>query len=150
MTTPTRPSERRRFAKFAAVGASGAVVDFGVFNLLATLLGVAPVAASVLSFFCAVLSNYTLNRLWTFPDSRSKRKRVQLSQYALVSVVGLAIRTPLFQYASRGYLAALGTRSLLGLATETLAHNLALATAIGVVMVWNFFANRYWTFGDVG
>ena len=149
MTTPTRPSERRRFAKFAVVGASGAVVDFGVFNALSLLTGVTPVVASMLSFGCAVVTNYMFNRLWTFPDSRSKRKRVQLTQYAVVSVVGLLIRTPIFQVASGWLLGAMGSRWLLGLAPETLAHNLALATAIGVVMLWNFFANRYWTFGDV-
>jgi putative flippase GtrA len=29
-------------------------------------------------------------------------------------------------------------------------HNLTLAVAILVVMMWNFFANRYWTYNDVG
>lgn len=125
-------------------------MDFGVFNLLVSLAGVAPLLASVASFCCAVVSNYTFNRLWTFPESRRKRKRIQLPQYTVVSVVGLAIRTPIFSVASSAYLAALGGRGLLGLSADTIAHNLALATAIGAVMLWNFFANRYWTFGDVG
>ena len=29
------------------------------------------------------------------------------------------------------------------------AHNLSLAIVIGVVMIWNFLANRYWTYSDV-
>jgi hypothetical protein len=32
---------------------------------------------------------------------------------------------------------------------EFLANNLALAVAVIVVMFWNFFINRYWTYGDV-
>jgi putative flippase GtrA len=30
-----------------------------------------------------------------------------------------------------------------------MAHNIALAAAVLVVMMWNFFANRYWTYNDV-
>jgi putative flippase GtrA len=26
---------------------------------------------------------------------------------------------------------------------------LSLATAVSVVLLWNFFVNRYWTYGDV-
>jgi putative flippase GtrA len=37
-----------------------------------------------------------------------------------------------------------------GILTPTLlAHNLALAGAVIVVMFWNFFINRYWTYSDV-
>jgi hypothetical protein len=32
---------------------------------------------------------------------------------------------------------------------EFLAANLALAVAVIVVMFWNFFVNRYWTYSDV-
>jgi putative flippase GtrA len=32
---------------------------------------------------------------------------------------------------------------------EFLAKNLTLAVAVGIVMLWNFFVNRYWTYNDV-
>jgi hypothetical protein len=32
---------------------------------------------------------------------------------------------------------------------EILANNLALAIAVIVVMFWNFFINRYWTYDDI-
>jgi len=32
---------------------------------------------------------------------------------------------------------------------EILAKNATLAFAIGVVMIWNFFINRYWTYNDI-
>ena len=31
----------------------------------------------------------------------------------------------------------------------TLGGNLALAAAVIIVLFWNFFANRYWTYADV-
>jgi putative flippase GtrA len=30
-----------------------------------------------------------------------------------------------------------------------ISQNLALACSVGVIMLWNFFANRYWTYSDV-
>jgi putative flippase GtrA len=35
------------------------------------------------------------------------------------------------------------------LTPDFLAKNLTLAVAVGVVMLWNFFVNRYWTYNDV-
>jgi putative flippase GtrA len=29
------------------------------------------------------------------------------------------------------------------------AKNVTLAIAVGIVMLWNFFINRYWTYNDV-
>ena len=33
--------------------------------------------------------------------------------------------------------------------SEFLAKNATLVLAIGIVMIWNFFINRYWTYNDV-
>jgi hypothetical protein len=62
----------------------------------------------------------------------------------------LAIRTPLFA-SLEGPLRRLFERLELPtrLSPEFLGHNIALAFAVGVVMLWNFFANRYWTYNDV-
>ena len=67
----TNAKERSRFIRFAIVGAAGAVIDFGVFNFLTNLVGYFKenvVWASVISFILAVISNFTWNRLWTYPD----------------------------------------------------------------------------------
>jgi putative flippase GtrA len=32
---------------------------------------------------------------------------------------------------------------------EFLAKNMTLAVAVGIVMLWNFFVNRYWTYNDI-
>ena len=143
--------ERERFLRFAVVGIIGAVVDFGVFNLLTSLLRVKPVWASVLSFAAAVCSNFTWNRYWTYPDSRSKRISQQVIQFGIISLVGLAIRTPLFVRLERPLTDWFAFLQLPvgSLSPEFLGHNLALAIAVLVVMFWNFFINRYWTYSDV-
>ncbi len=157
---PRVKREMARFMKFIVVGGIGAVVDFGTFNILNGLLGVWSVAASVMSFSAAVTSNFLWNRFWTYPDSRSKRLRHQVGQFVAVSLMGLAIRTPLFAYvespairfAERTQLLALGARYLpipTNLDPTMLGRNLALALAVVIVMTWNFGINRFWTYGDV-
>ncbi|MCW5876328.1 MAG: GtrA family protein [Anaerolineales bacterium] len=142
--------EQKRFAKFAIVGATGTVVDYLIFNLAAFLFGLPEIFAQGISFVAAVTSNFIFNRNWTFRDSRSKRLRVQLSQYLLVNLLGLLIRTPIFATLASALHAAMDHLQLpLGISASWLAHNLALAGAIGVVMLWNYIINRRWTFGDV-
>ena len=147
----TNPRERTRFLRFAVVGIIGAVVDFGTFNLLNGLFGVPAVWASVISFSAAIISNFTWNRFWTYPDSRSKRLSVQLIEFMVISLVGLAIRTPLFAFLDKVLLMILSSSGIeaIGLSAEFIGHNLALAISVVVVMFWNFFVNRYWTYNDI-
>jgi putative flippase GtrA len=152
--------EVARFMKFAVVGGIGAFVDFGTFNLLNGLFGIWSVLASMMSFSAAVTSNFVWNRFWTYPDSRSKQLRHQVSQFAVVSLIGLAIRTPLFAAVESPAIAITERWQLvravgrvLGFAGSLdptmVGRNLALAAAVVVVMLWNFGINRLWTYGDV-
>jgi putative flippase GtrA len=146
----TNPKERSRFLRFAVVGIIGAVIDFGVFNLLSQLFNVRAVVASVISFSLAVCSNFIWNRYWTYPDSRSKPVRHQIMQFLVISVLGLAIRTPLFAWLEKWMVQEITTMKLTMPFTPTfIGHNLSLAIVIIVVMFWNFFANRFWTYADV-
>jgi putative flippase GtrA len=145
------PDERGRFLRFAVVGAIGAVVDFSTFNILVTIFRTPTISASVFSFLAAVMSNFLWNRFWTYPDSRSKKIPRQIAQFSLVSIVGLGIRTPLFAWLEKlliRSLPALLPKNFL-LSSTVLGHNAALAIAILVVMMWNFYANRMWTYNDV-
>lgn len=162
--SPSAERTRRevtRFLKFSVVGAIGAVVDFGTFNLLSTVLGLWSVAASILSFSAAVTSNFLWNRNWVYPDSRAKPVTAQAAQFALVNVVGLLIRTPVFALgeAPMARLAAgLWPRlqslpaPVSGLASRlspaVAGSNLALALAVIIVLFWNFGVNRLWTYSD--
>lgn len=147
----TNPRERTRFFRFAVVGIIGAVVDFGVMNLLTGLFHFSLVLAGTISFIAAILSNFFWNRYWTYPDSRSKPIMRQLMIFAAVSVMGLAIRIPLL-----ALLEPPMERLFIGLnwgfpLFDPLfyADNFTLAIAVIVVMFWNFFVNRYWTYNDV-
>lgn len=150
MTLILKRNEQARFMRFALVGAIGAVIDFGVFNLLTHFTGINAVIASVISFICAVCSNFIWNRYWTYPDSRTKHITHQLLQFIIISVIGLAIRTPLFAYLEKVLAKSFANSVFTVPFTPTfLSHNISLAVTIIVVMFWNFFANRFWTYGDI-
>lgn len=150
MKLPSVGKEQSRFLRFALVGAVGAVIDFGVFNLLTHLTDINAVIASVISFITAVCSNFIWNRYLTYPDSRSKNVAHQLVQFLAISLIGLAIRTPIFAFLEGNLINYLSNASFsLPFTPVFLGHNLSLATGIVVVMFWNFFANRFWTYADV-
>jgi putative flippase GtrA len=153
----SNPKELKRFVKFAIVGTIGAGVDFTVLNLMKLLfegLGLGEgwsaslqahqiqlAAANTVSFSVAVLSNFTWNRLWTFPESRARSIGSQLMQFAIVNVAGLGINTVLLLVADRYVFQHL--------VSERMSYNLAKALAIGVVLFWNFAVNRIWTYRGI-
>ena len=165
----SRSREAERFIKFAMVGALGAVIDAGtLFMLQATVLapvdpgrGLKVALASSIAFFVAVCSNFYWNRVWTYPDSRSRSMRRQLTQFTIVSLTGWIGRTlwislsyvwlgavfmPLFlpeiQLLRPGYVPSASAEAKVG-------TMVAWLIGVVVVMIWNFLANRYWTYSDV-
>jgi putative flippase GtrA len=146
----TNSRERSRFLRFAVVGSVGAVIDFSLFNIQTSLLKVPPIVAQAFSFTVAVCSNFLWNRLWTYPDSRSKSIRYQVIQFFIVNVIGLMIRTPLIGWLGPVFISLFTRMAIPFSISSTIAgHNVALAIAVGIVMLWNFFINRYWTYSDV-
>ncbi|MBP6472075.1 MAG: GtrA family protein [Chloroflexi bacterium] len=139
------PKEAERFFKFLIVGTIGFVVDFGTLTLLKETTGLATVVANTISFTAAVISNFTLNRYWTYPDSRSKSLMSQMGQFAVVSIIGLVINNlilVLLEPVFDSLLAGIGVLALPGYIPAKI-----LATI--VVLFWNFFVNRFWTYSDV-
>ena len=133
----SHPKEIHRFVKFSMVGALGAIIDFGLLNLMRGVFDWSLLWANTLSVCVAIASNFTWNRLWTYPESRTRKKRVQLPQFAVVNLVGLLLNN----------LIVIGLDAVLvPHVGEPLSYNIAKAAAIGVVLFWNFGINRLWTY----
>ncbi len=145
------PKERTRFLRFLVVGTFGAFVDFGIENILHRFLGIPYVWSGTISFICAVLSNFFWNRYWTYPDSRTKPLIGQLVQFFMVNVTGLVIRIPILRFLEpvmTNIFQIMPGKYLL-LPPDAMGENVTLAIAVGIVLFWNFFVNRYWTYNDV-
>ncbi len=134
---PLPNKELARFTRFLTVGALGTLLDFGLLTLL-KLAGLPTLFANSLSFTAGLINNFTWNRLWTFRDAAQANWQKQLAQYALVSLVGLVLND----------LLVLSLETVLGtwLGQPAWGYLPAKVVATGVVVFWNYFANRTWTF----
>ena len=166
--------EAERFFKFAVVGVIGFIVDFGIFNLLLhpfevwlapdaafyesliswglaaeQIFRLPPTLAGTVSFIAAIISNFLWNRYWTYPDSRSKSLRRQFVMFVVVSVAGILIRAPIINYTHEPFSHLVDGVPTLQAYAGRIGDNLALVLAVIIVMFWNFFVNRYWTYNDV-
>lgn len=129
----TRRRGVRQFVKFGIVGASGFVVNLIIFTALRHPLTVDDrihwyyVIYSI-AFLCGGVSNYVLNRIWTFRSSgHAVREGIS---FISVSVAALAVALIV------GHLVA----PLVGAGHK----NWFISTC--AAMVVNFVVNKYWTF----
>jgi len=133
----TSNKEIQRFSRFLAVGAIGTILDFSLLTLL-KLAGLPTLFANSLSFTVGLLNNFTWNRLWTFNDGHQTDWRKQFAQFTLISLFGLVVNN----------LIVLSLEDILGnmLGQPEWGYLPAKVIATGVVVFWNYFANRMWTF----
>ena len=112
MSFISNKQERTRFLKFAFVGVTGTIVDFGLMNLLRLVFDIPLIWAQAISFSIAVINNFLWNRFWTYPDSRSKAAHRQLIQFFLINLVGIVIRTPMITWLDKILLKSIDQSSL--------------------------------------
>ena len=155
------PKEAERFTKFLVVGTLGFIIDFGTLTFLVEVVNLPSLVASqtpfgeiaglvlanTIAFSLAVLSNFLWNRYWTYPESRAKRKRVQLPQFAIVSILGLLINNTILALTTPLFTMLIAAISFIPNSIDGYIPAKILATI--VVLFWNFFVNRFWTFGNV-
>jgi putative flippase GtrA len=144
-------NDRKRFFRFAVVGVSGTIVDFSIFNLLSVAAGFPVIPSSIASFTVAVINNFIWNRQWTYPESKEKPLSDQLIKFSIVSILGLLIRTPLFALIEKPLILLISVYvgQKLFIDPTIIGHNIALALVIIVVLFWNYFVNRIWTYKDI-
>jgi putative flippase GtrA len=126
-----------RFLRFLAVGSLGTLLDFSLLTAL-KLAGLPTLAANSLSFSAGLVNNFILNRRWTFVDARRAPWTTQLLQFGLVSLVGLILNNAIVVLLE----ASLGTLT----GQPEWGYLPAKIIATGLVVFWNYFANRFWTF----
>ncbi len=147
---PINNLEKRRFIKFALVGVSGTLIDFGIFNLL-LFFKFSSNFAYTISFIVAVLNNFYWNRNWTYPESKIHPIKTQLIKFSSVSVAGFLIRTNLYkiiEQPSIKFAEGILNKGFL-FSAEVVGKNISLAFVIVVVLCWNYFANRLLTYNDI-
>jgi len=143
--------EIKRFIKFAIVGAVGLVIDIALLNIFERNLGMAVPVAVALAFVIAATHNFIWNRLWVYPESRTQKKRRQMPVFLAVNAAGLLISELIFLlfHAPITELVRLVPIPVIQLHYRGIGLNATKLLAAVVVMIWNFFVNRFVTFRSV-
>ena len=116
--------------RFAVVGFSAFVIDFGTTYLLKEKAKANKYLANTTAFIISASYNFTLNRLWTW-GSQDTAIAMQALKFGGVMTTGLLIAS--------GLIYILNDRMKLNFYISKLM-------AVSVVMVWNFTMNNFVTF----
>lgn len=128
-----RSGELTRFFKYCLVGGSGILVNEGMLWLLHEFTGLPLALSSAIAIELAIISNYTINNFFTFPDRSAPGVGAffrRLAKFNTVSLVGLGINM-----------------GILLLFTNVFHFYYLLSNLVGiaVAMMWNYLVNLGWT-----
>lgn len=118
-----------RFLRFLLVGGFATGVHYAVLVSAVRLLGWDPVPAAAAGFIVGAVVNYLLNRSFTFGSDAPHA--VAVPRFASIAFAGLLL-----------------TVALVHVGTDVFGWHylVAQALATGVVLLWNFVGNAFWTF----
>lgn len=119
-----------KMIKFGLVGLFGMIIDFGVTWLCKEKLKWNKYIANGCGFTLAVISNYSINRHWTFTSNNPLWVK-EFIIFLTVSLIGLLLNT-IFLYFFHH--------------KKDKNFYIAKFMAILVVFIWNFLANYFFNF----
>lgn len=118
-----------QFIKFAAIGVIGTAAHYVLLISLVQFLSIDAIIASGAGFTLGAIINYYLNFHYTFQST--KLHTDALPKFFTVALIGLCINTILMSL-------------LTGM--NDIHYLLSQIIATGIVLIWNFIANKIWTF----
>ena len=127
---PVFPRLIRQFTAFVGVGALATALDYAVFFVALQFLGADPVPAALSGYAAGGVLSYLLNRAHVFETARAHRAAV----LRFLGVMGVG-------FLLTGYAMRVFTEGF------SLGPLLARILTYGVVLVFNFVAHRFFTFG---
>ena len=122
-----------RLLKFGVVSASGVAVNMGCLYLLKEFAGIPYFVASVIAIELSILSNFTINLLWTWSDRSGEG----------------TLWTKIIRYhIGAGATAFLGNYLILIALTEIFGIHYLISNLIGIAVgtLANYIINDLWTF----
>jgi dolichol-phosphate mannosyltransferase len=137
----------KQFVKFGVTGVIGAIIDFGTYALLTrvfhwttlyTVAGYEISAANNVSVLVAIMSNFLLNKYWTFRYREGSAAKQWLGYFSLNVVTWalnqllmsyFAFRVPIFE-------------QVFGNSKDFAAK----VAAIGIILFLNFFGSKFLVF----
>jgi putative flippase GtrA len=118
-----------QFILFAFMGGVGTLVHYAELILLVSRFSVDPVLASTAGAVSGALVNYLLNYRFTFGSRQLHRQT--LPKFLAVAGLGFILNAALMWFAVR---------------VIALHYLFGQIVATCLVLIWNYMANRHWTF----
>lgn len=118
-----------RFVRYAGVGAIGTVGHYATLFFLVDFVGLGAVAASSTGFLVGGMINYLLNYKFTFQSQESHTTTAP--RFFAIALGGFFLN---------------GGAMFLFVNQIGLYYLLAQLVATGIILIWTFLANHYWTF----
>ena len=118
-----------RLIKFTVVGLSIAVFHYESAVLMVDRGGLAPALANSIAFLAAAALSYTLQTLWTFESSFTKRNAIR---FVIVLLVGVVV-----SWGTSTAVAALG-----------LPYRLGVLIVLFLIPGLNFLLHHFWTYAE--
>ncbi len=125
-------------AKHLLVGAAATVVDLKLFEL-GTFIFFGPITSKVISFLLSTFIKYLGNKYWAFQKSEQEHVPKELTQFFLVTVVGLLIDVGFFYYFTK----IMGPQFSLELVIWT---KVSVLFAAIIAAFWNFIGYKFFVF----
>ncbi len=129
-----------QFARYVVVGLTAVAVHFVLMTILVEAFAVAKGLASFAGFVLGSCVNYTLQHAWVFKAERSHAAAAPT--YVVVTSIGAVLN---FVVLHAG-MTVIDWMTFLPEIVRRFDYQPAQAAAIGVVFLFNFWANRRFTF----
>lgn len=117
----------RQIIRFAFVGGSAFVIDYGIMIFLTEVFGINYLISSAVSFTVSVIYNYILSVKWVFDVSGNRSQTQDFSVFIVLSIIGLGIN-----------------QFIMWLAVDVLGifYMISKIGATAIVMVYNFITRK--------
>ncbi len=114
--------------KYALVGGTCTVLDFGFLYVLTKYFGIFYIISSVISFSIGTIVNYYLCTNWVFKVRSVENRNLEFIYYLVITIVGIGITT-----------------LVIWVFTEHFKFNFMLSklVATAITVGWNFGARKY-------
>ena len=140
----------RQFAKFVLVGIMNTLVDLVILNIemivTGIVIGIGYSVEKSVSFLFAVTFSYFINKYWTFQDKSKEGEGKKMSQFFLVSLVGMLINVTTATIVVTYLQIPINNIIHLSFLTPKLWGTLGALCGTAIGLLWNFIGYKLWVF----